>query len=70
MPEQSEARRERLSVKGKCMNSREDIVKNFIQKVSEIQNTKDNEGLSSAELKQIALEMGMSEDDWKKVQNK
>jgi tetratricopeptide (TPR) repeat protein len=50
------------------VNSKEDIVKNFIQKVNEIQNKNANEDFSSAELKQIAHEMGMSENDWEKVQ--
>ena len=51
------------------MSSREDIVKGFIQKVSEIQSAKDSdENMSSAELKQIALDMGLSDEDWQNVQ--
>ena len=50
------------------MSDKEDIVGNFIQKVSEIQNSKDDEDVSTADLKQIALETGLSEDDWEKVQ--
>ena len=50
------------------MSNREDIVGDFIQKVSEIQNVKDNEDLSTADLKEIATEIGMSEDDWEDVQ--
>ena len=50
------------------MNSKEDMVGSFIQKVSEIQNQKDNEDLSTPDLKQIAIEIGMSDDDWEEVQ--
>ena len=50
------------------MNDEEDNVGRFIKKVSEIQYSKDDGEMSSAYLKQIAQEIGLSEGDWKKVQ--
>ena len=58
-----------LPAKGERMSSREDIVRDFIQKVSEIHNSReDDKSISSSELKQIALETGLSAEDWTHVQ--
>ncbi len=46
----------------------EEALKNYVQKILSIQKEKSNRPLSEAEMKQIALELGMSESDWKDVQ--
>lgn len=46
----------------------EKILKNYINKILEIQQRENEKSLTNAELKQIAFEMGLDENDWQNLQ--
>ncbi len=47
----------------------EKILKNYINKILDIQQREEEKNLTNAELKQIAFEMGLDEDDWQNLQS-
>lgn len=50
------------------MKESEDKIRKFIDKISEIQNLNEEKGLSEQDLKEIAFEMGMTGEEWRKVE--
>lgn len=51
------------------MQNSEEILQKYIQKMLQIQEKQQNKPMTNEELKNIALDMGMGEEDWQKAQD-